>query len=139
VKLIPCNKIAPYYRFGNRFRLEACPYVSYVNAIGDSLSRCSSVSIVTRQWAGKAGFDSWQGLGFFLFATLFRPALGPTQPPFQRILEVISSGVKRPGDKINHAPPPSAEVKNVWSYEGVSKSSRTESITKYKSTFGITR
>jgi len=26
-------------------------------------------------------FDSWQGLGIFLFATVSRPALGPTQPP----------------------------------------------------------
>jgi hypothetical protein len=29
------------------------------------------------------GFDSWQGLGIFLFTTASRTALGPTQPPIQ--------------------------------------------------------
>jgi hypothetical protein len=29
-------------------------------------------------WAGQPGFDSWQGLGISLFATMFRLALGPT-------------------------------------------------------------
>jgi hypothetical protein len=27
------------------------------------------------------GFESWQGLGIFLFTTMSRPTLGPTQPP----------------------------------------------------------
>jgi hypothetical protein len=67
---------------------------------------------------GVLGFDSRQGLGIFLFTTAAsRPALGPTQPPFQRVPGVHSLGVKRPGrDDADHAPPSSAEVKNAWNY-----------------------
>jgi len=32
---------------------------------------------------GESGFDSRQGLGIFLFDTLSRPAIGPTQPLIQ--------------------------------------------------------
>jgi hypothetical protein len=46
-------------------------------------SRDSSVSVVTRLRAGRAGFDSRQRQGFILFATAFRPALGSAQPPIQ--------------------------------------------------------
>jgi len=44
-------------------------------------------------------------LGFFLFATAPRPALGPTQ--------VLTIGVKRPGLEADHSLPSSAGVKNV--------------------------
>jgi hypothetical protein len=33
--------------------------------------------------------------GFFSLASVSRPVLGPTQPPVQFILEVLSPGVKR--------------------------------------------
>jgi hypothetical protein len=46
--------------------------------------------------AGRSGFDSLQGQGFGLFSTESRPALGPTQPPIQRV-----SGVKRPGHEFD--------------------------------------
>jgi hypothetical protein len=39
-------------------------------------------------------FESWQGLGIFLFTTTSRPALGPTQPPIQWALSALSPGVK---------------------------------------------
>jgi hypothetical protein len=48
--------------------------------------------------------------GIFLFATAFRPALGPTHPPIQWVPEV-----KWSGREADHSPSPSAEVKNVWS------------------------
>jgi hypothetical protein len=62
------------------------------------------------------GFDSWWGLGIFLFITISRMALGPTQPPIQWVSGALSLGVKRPGREADHSPPSSAEVKNVWSY-----------------------
>jgi hypothetical protein len=49
--------------------------------------------------------DSWQGLGIFLFNTMFRPALGHTQPPIQWIL-----GVKWLGHEVDHSLPSSAKV-----------------------------
>jgi hypothetical protein len=55
-------------------------------------------------------------VSFFLFATASRPALRPTQPPIQGVLETISPDVKWPGHQPDHTPPSSAEVKNVWSH-----------------------
>jgi hypothetical protein len=57
------------------------------------------------------GFEYRQGLGIFLFTTVSRPALGPTQPPIQRVPGALSIGVKRPGHEGDHSPPFSAEVK----------------------------
>jgi hypothetical protein len=62
------------------------------------------------------GFDSWQGLGTFLFTTTSRTALGPTQPPIQWVPGAPSLGVKWPGREADHSPPSSAKVKNAWSY-----------------------
>jgi len=45
-----------------------------------------------------------------------RPALGPTQPPIQWVLGVLSQGVNRSGREADHSPKPSVEVKNAWSY-----------------------
>jgi hypothetical protein len=47
----------------------------------------------------------------FLFHTVSRTALGPTQPPIQCIPGAFSLGVKRPGRDADHSPPSSAEVK----------------------------
>jgi hypothetical protein len=65
---------------------------------------------------GVRGFNSWQGLGIFLFTTMSRMAPGPTQPPIQWVPGALSLGVKRPGREADHSPPSSAKVKNEWSY-----------------------
>jgi hypothetical protein len=57
-------------------------------------------------------FDSRQELEIFPFSTASRPALGPTRPPIQWALGVISQGLKRLGLEANHSPPSTAEVKN---------------------------
>jgi hypothetical protein len=41
------------------------------------------------------------------------PALGPTQPVFERVPGALSVRVKRPGCEANGSPPSSAEVKSV--------------------------
>jgi hypothetical protein len=61
-------------------------------------------------------FESRQGLENFLFTTMSRLALVPTQPHIQRVPEVLSFGIKRPGCEADDSPPSSAEVKNAWSY-----------------------
>jgi hypothetical protein len=69
-----------------------------------------------QRWAtgwtiGVLGFDSWRGLGIFLFTTASRTDLWPTQPPIQRVQGAPSLGVKRPGREADHSPSSSAEVK----------------------------
>jgi hypothetical protein len=56
-------------------------------------------------------FDFRRGLGNFLLTTAYRTALGPTQPPIQRVSAALSFGVKRPGREADHSPPSTAEVK----------------------------
>jgi hypothetical protein len=60
---------------------------------------------------GVLGFDSWQGLGIFLFTITSRMALGPTQPLIQWVPGALFLGVKRSGHEADHSPPSSAKVK----------------------------
>jgi hypothetical protein len=61
--------------------------------------------------AGRSGFNSQQRLGVFLFNTMSRLALGPTQPPSQWVLETLSQGTKWLGHESDHSPSYSANVK----------------------------
>jgi hypothetical protein len=54
-------------------------------------------------------------MGFFPFATAFRPALAPTQ----WVPGALSLGVKRSGRKTDHPSPSCVEVKNEWSYTSI--------------------
>jgi hypothetical protein len=75
--------------------------------------RNSSVGIATSYGLDVRRFDSWWGLGIFLFPIASRPALGPTQPPIQWVPGALSPGEKRPKREADHTPPSSAEVENV--------------------------
>jgi hypothetical protein len=55
-------------------------------------------------------------MGIFLFTTVSRKAVGPTQSLIQWVPGALSLGVKRPGREADHSPPSGAEVKNAWSY-----------------------
>jgi hypothetical protein len=66
---------------------------------------------------GILGFDSWQGLVIFLFTTVSRTVLGPTQPPIQWIPGALSLGVKWLWCEADHSPPSSAKV-NAPSWHG---------------------
>jgi hypothetical protein len=58
-------------------------------------SRYSSGSIVSDYGLDDRGFDPRQGQKISPLSSVSRPALGPTQPPVQRIPGVLSSGAKR--------------------------------------------
>jgi hypothetical protein len=58
-------------------------------------------------------FESLRGLRIFLFTTTSRPAVGPTEPPFQWLPAALSLGVKRPVCEADRSPPSSAEIKNA--------------------------
>jgi hypothetical protein len=52
-----------------------------------------------------------QGLGIFLFTTVSKPALDPTQPPIQWVPGALSLWVKGPGTEADYSSSSSAEVK----------------------------
>jgi len=54
--------------------------------------------------------SSWWGKG--LFSETSRPALWPTQPPIQWVLEAVFPEVKHPRHEAGHLPLSSAKVKN---------------------------
>jgi hypothetical protein len=74
-------------------------------------SRNGSVGIALGYELDGRRFDSRRGLGIFLFTTVSRTALGPTQPPIQWVPGAPSLGIERPGPEPDHSPPSSAEVK----------------------------
>jgi hypothetical protein len=73
----------------------------------------SSVSIVTRLGAGRPGFNSRQGQGFFSSPPR------PTHPPIQRVPWALYPGKKRPENESDSSPASSAEDKNAWSYTSI--------------------
>jgi hypothetical protein len=64
-------------------------------------------------------FESRQRLRAFLFTTVSRPALGPTQPPMKWIPGFLSLGVKRPWREADYSPPSRAKVNNAWRYTSI--------------------
>jgi hypothetical protein len=87
-----------------KFDTDTCKTKSRDNSVGIAMGYMG--------WTiGVLGFDSLRGLGIFIFTTVSRTALGPTQPPIQWVPWALSLGVKRTGRKADHSPPSSAEVK----------------------------
>jgi hypothetical protein len=66
---------------------ETDPLASYRITINIGWARGCSVSIVSNYGLG---FDPQQGQRIFILASASRLALGPTQPPIQMVLEVLS-------------------------------------------------
>jgi hypothetical protein len=64
-------------------------------------SQDSSVGIATGYGLDGRGSNPGRGK-IFLFSTASRPALRPTQPLIQWVLEALSPGVKRPGRQADH-------------------------------------
>jgi hypothetical protein len=89
------------------------------------------IKMITAYWSGSRDSD-WLLAGGprgrrsspgsaknFLFSSSSRPALESTQPPTQRVLEALSSGLKRPVREADHSPPASVEVKRMWVYTSI--------------------
>jgi hypothetical protein len=79
--------------------------------------RDSVVDIVTGLQARRRRWSSSPDrVKNFLFSTSSRSALGPTQPPIQRVPGALSPGVKRHGREADYSPPASVEGKKTWIY-----------------------
>jgi hypothetical protein len=79
-------------------------------ATSNRLFLCISVGIATGYWLD-AWFDFRQSK-IFLFPTISRPAVRPTQPPIHMGTADDFPGEKQSGREADHSPPSSAEVKN---------------------------
>jgi hypothetical protein len=90
-------------RVTQKFRPTILVIKSHDNSVGIALGYGLDVRV--------PGFDSWRGLGNFLFTTASRTALGPTKPPIQCVPGALALAVKRPGREANHSPQSSSEVK----------------------------
>jgi len=75
----------------------------------------SSERVVTKLWAGRSGFDSWQGQEFFSLRHHVQTGCGAHLTSYS-----IGTAVFSPGHEANHSPPSSAEVKKAWSYTSTS-------------------
>jgi hypothetical protein len=71
----------------------------------------SLVCITMELWAGWPRFNPWDG-EVFLFSTVSRRTLGPTQPPIQWVPGPIPWLKKQPGCEADHLPSSNVEVKN---------------------------
>jgi hypothetical protein len=93
-----------FTNFGDRVKLFK---QLFILILCDALlrSRDSSVCIATVYGLDdRGGRSSSPGrVKNWLFSTSSRSALGPTQPPIQRIPGAISPGVKRPGREAEHS------------------------------------
>jgi hypothetical protein len=74
-----------------------------------------SVTIETKLRSGRSGFDTQQGQGIILFATVSRPT------PTQRVTASLSSEVKRPEREADDMSPSIAEVKSAWFYSSFAR------------------
>jgi hypothetical protein len=100
------------------FHQITCNYI-LENRILRNYCQDSSVYIVTGYEL--AGCGSILGIGkIFLFSTVYRPDVGPTQFPIQCVQGALSVGVKQHGCKTGHSPPSSAGAKNDGSIPHVS-------------------
>jgi hypothetical protein len=69
------------------------------------------IYFVLHIWTAGALFPT--GAGVFLFFTVFRPSLGPTQVPIQCVPAAFFPGLMRRGHEADNSPLSIAKVKNV--------------------------
>jgi len=67
------------------------------------MSRDSSAVLALNYELDDRNFEIRRGLGMFLFTTVSRQALGPTQTPIQWLPGALSLGVKRSGREADHS------------------------------------
>jgi hypothetical protein len=101
-----------------------CPTYKFLFEAFLDKSLGSSVSVGTGLQARRPEFNSRQAvMGFFLFTTAFRPALGPPILLSIGYRRLLTRWVKQPGREADHSSPSSAEV-NVWNYTSTTSSGR---------------
>jgi hypothetical protein len=109
-----------YFDWSDIFRQRVTLMIpnSYTKSVQYIVSRDSSVGIALCYELDDRGSRVRfpEEAGNFLFTTVSRTALRPTQPPIQWVPGDRSLGVKRPRREADHSPPSSADVKNAWSY-----------------------
>jgi hypothetical protein len=116
-----------FYLFDSKFSLSVSKFYDHLEA--NVLKYLNLLSHVSKGGAGlpqrySAGLRvGWlvvrvpaRSGNFSLYHRIKIGSVGPTQLPIEWVPETLSLGIKWPARETNHSPPPSAEVKNAWSY-----------------------
>jgi hypothetical protein len=74
------------------------------------------ISLGAMGWMTRVHFLAGTMMVFFLFTTMFRLALGLTQPHIQWVPGALTPGVKWLVHEADHSPPSGAKVKNAWRF-----------------------
>jgi hypothetical protein len=100
-----------YLKLGHDHLLpHPLPFMTYYHSTILHWSQDSSVGICDRLWAGWPGFYSRQCC-IFLFFSVSRLTLRPTQPPVQWALGALSLGTEWQGREADYSPPSSTNIK----------------------------
>jgi hypothetical protein len=93
--------------------MEGKMIINYCKYMYRMMSRGSSVDIAIGYGLDDRGsrVRFRRVLRIFLFSTASRPAMGPTQPPFQWVPGALSPEIKRSVREPDHSPPYSAELR----------------------------
>ena len=79
-------------------------------------SRNNVGGIAVRPQGGSNGVRIPAGPRHYFLLHNKQPGSGPTEPPVKWLPGFFPRGLKRLRRDFDHSPPPSAEVKNEWSY-----------------------
>jgi hypothetical protein len=113
---VKCSFPWTTFALDNKYCTDVKRHMGILSSPFLSMNRDSAVGIATGYEMDDRGVGFRVQVGSIIFSTSSNLALGPTEPPIQRVPANFSSGVNRPGREADHSPPTNAEIKKTWIY-----------------------